>query len=245
MLSGLVIIGILFTGLLLMICFIILLRFRRVNENYIKKAKDELNGEKYVAVVLTNKSPRDESFIYPSGIMFLIKHLEKSKKPYKLMKRFDFDKFKEFVYDTNCRGLYIIGHGTRHSLDIGKGKTDVLEYGLFKGYNHPPKDFVVQLHCNNDGGESLADIIAPNTPRSYVSDSYRCTVDNLFYFISLDQPPMLMTISLATVIFASTIIGSIAKILHVFRISLHNLPKLFLNTKEADKKKSKACDTCS
>lgn len=223
MLSGLILMGILS---FLIIC--ILLYFEKINENYINKAKDESNGEKYVAVVLTNKSPRDEGFIYSSGIMFLIKHLEKNKKSYKLMKKFDFDKFKEFVYDPNCRGLYIIGHGTRHSLRIGKGKKEVLEYSLFKGFNGPSKDFVVQMHCNHGDGESLADIIAPNTSRSFVSDNYRYTVDNLLYFICLDQPSVQMSIPLATVILALTIVASIAKILHVFWTSLRNLSKTFL-----------------
>ena len=204
-------------------CLIIIVYFSIVNEKYIKKTKEELNGEKYVAVILTNKSSKDEFFIYCSGIMFLIKHLEKSKQPYKLMKKFDFNKFKKFVYDANCSGLYIIGHGTHHSLKIGKGKKEILEYSLFKGFNGPPKDFVIQLHCNNDGGESLADIIAPNTPKSFVSDSYRHVADNLFYFICLDQSPTKITLPLATVIFVSAILVGIIKPIFFIWIYLQNL----------------------
>lgn len=238
---GISITGILIIGLLI-ICSIILLCFGIANENYIKRAKEESIGEKYIAVVLTNKSSRDEEFIYPSGIMFLIKHLERSKKPYKIMKRFDFNKFKNFVYDVNCRGLYIIGHGTRHSLKIDK--REILEYSLFKGYNSPPKDFVVQLHCNHDGGESLADIIAPNTPNSFVSDSYRHIADNLLYFIRLDQSSVKMSVPLAVVILASAVLAGIGRPIFAFWMSLRNLPKRFLNMKEVDKK-LKPYETCN
>jgi len=232
----------LLTDLVLVFLFIIILViWFWKNSDYLRKAEDKYQGGKYVAVVLTNKSLDDEYAIYSSGIMFLIKHLEKSKQPYKLMKKFDFDKFKKFVYDTNCCGLYIIGHGTRHSLKIGKGKKEeeVLEYSLFKGFNGHPKDFVVQLHCNHGGGESLADIIAPNTPRSFVSDSYRNAIDNLFYFICLDQPPMQMTIFLASVILTLTIAASIIKILLGFWMFLCHLPKRLLGIEEANNEKSK------
>ncbi len=176
--------------------------FWLINGYYVNKAKDESDGEKYEAVVLTNKYFKDKYFIYLSGIMFLIMYLKKNKIPYKLMKKFDKKKFQEFIYDNSCHGLYIIGHGIRHGLNIDKN--EILYYCSFKGA--PPKKFVKQLHCNNFGGESLADIIAPNKD-SFVSDGYRRAYENLYYFIRLYQPSREILIVFGSVIiFSSAII---------------------------------------
>lgn len=186
-----------------------LILFWIVNRNYIRKVEDDLTNRRYVAVVLTNKSRWDKIFIYLSGIMFLIMHLKKNKKSYKIMKEFDIKKFEEFIIDSNCYGLYIIGHGARHCLKIGNGKKEVLDYAQFKGVKN--NKFVVQLHCNNGGGESLADIIASNSHLSYISDDYRYTLDNLLYFICLD-PSFRISIFLASVIFELSILGGIIKL---------------------------------
>jgi len=110
------------------------------------------------------------------------------------MKRFDFNKFKEYIYDPNCYGLYILGHGVRHGLKIGKSR--ILQYSEFK--DAPKKEFVVQLHCNGYGGESLVDIIATNKDKSFLNDGFRSVYDNLIYFIGLLQPSSKMLIILVT-----------------------------------------------
>ncbi|MCK4475162.1 MAG: hypothetical protein KAU16_00355 [Methanophagales archaeon] len=140
--------------------------------------EDVRKREKYVAVVLTNKSFHDKCFIYLSGIRLLRKYFFKNGISYVLMKKFNIKKFEEFIYDENCYGLYIIGHGCRHGLKIDKN--EMLYYCSFK--DAPKKDFVVQLHCNHGGGESLADIIALNKDKSYVSDNYRYPWSNWIYF---------------------------------------------------------------
>lgn len=144
-----------------------------INYSYIKKVEEEgkKKGEKYVAVVLTNKSFKDKLFIYPSGIKLLLMYIKKNKIPYILMKKFDIKKFRELIYDEKCYGLYIIGHGCRHGLKIDKN--EMLYYCSFK--DAPKKEFVVQLHCNHGGGESLADAIALNKNKSHVMDKKRYT----------------------------------------------------------------------
>jgi hypothetical protein len=159
---------------------VLLLLFWSANYLYIKKTDTEISGKKYVAVVLTN----DKS-IYFSGVMFLIMYLKKNKIPYKLMKEFDIKKFQEFIYDTNCYGLYVLGHGVRHGLKISNN--EILYYCNFK--DAPIKEFVVQLHCNEYGGESLADIIALNKDKSYVPDGFQSCYANLVYFTNLYRRP--------------------------------------------------------
>ncbi len=190
--------------------------FLILNYIYINKAKDEYNEERYEAVVLTNKSWQDKYPIYSSGVMFLLMHLKKNKKSYKLMKKFDRQKFNEFIYDANCYGLYIIGHGTRHSLKVGKGtkEEEVLEYSKFK--DAPKKEFVVQLHCNRDGGESLADILASNKHLSFVPNGYRYVGENLLYFIRKYQPSLKMLIVLSPVIIDAAINICLSKIYTTF-----------------------------
>jgi hypothetical protein len=206
---------ILLIGFLLMIINLPLVYI--VNYYYISKVKDEYDRGRYVAVVLTNKSWADKFIIYTSGIMFLVMYLKKNKISYKLMKKFDRQKFNDFINDTNCYGLYILGHGTRHSLTIGKGtKEEILEYREFKGFNGSPKDFVVQLHCNHDGGESLADIIAPNKSSSYVSDSYRLADENMIHFIYLYQPSPNMLAILVPLILLSVVSINLAKVGFVY-----------------------------
>lgn len=185
--------------------------FYVINRNYIEKTEDKLSGDKYVAVVLTNKSWRDKIMVYLSGVMFLVMHLKKNEKPYKLMKKFDINKFNEFIYDINCQGLYILGHGARDRLKVGN---ELIYYSEFK--DAPKKDFIEQLHCNNSDGESLADIIAPKTPPSFVSKGYRYAGENFLYFIRLYQPSLKMLIVLLPVIFVLEIIKCIEKVLRIF-----------------------------
>lgn len=149
------------------------------NWNYIKKVGNTNNGDKYVGVVLTNNNIFDKIFIYGSGISLLIKGLQKNHTSYKIIKKFELEEFNKFIYDEKCVGVYIIGHGMRHGLKIAKN--NVLFYCNFK--DAPKKEFVVQLHCNQYNGESLADIIANNENKSYVSDGYRWIYDNNIYFL--------------------------------------------------------------
>ncbi len=179
-----IIVGIINVLLLIFVVLLLLLLFLMANYLYIKETVDSTGGEKYVAVVLTNKSFND-LLIYLSGIMFLTMYLKKNKIPYKLMKEFDIKKFQEFIYDTNCYGLYVLGHGVRHGLKISNN--EILYYCNFK--DAPKKEFVVQLHCNEYGGESLADIIALNKDKSYVPDGFRSCYANLVYFINLYRRP--------------------------------------------------------
>lgn len=195
-----------------------LILFGIINSNYIRKAEDDFTHGRYVAVVLTNKSWIDKIFINLSGIMFLIMYLKKKDISYKILKKFDDIIFDEFIRDSNCYGLYIIGHGSRHSLKIGD-KNQVLEYTQFKGAQKN-KNFVVQLHCNNDEGDSLADIITSNNSLSYVSDGYRYPLDNLLYFICLNQQFVKISVSLALVIFELSILCGINKLAHILHLIL-------------------------
>ena len=111
----------------------------------------------------------------------MIKHLEKNQIDYKIIKHFDLDDFEKIIDDENCYGLYLLGHGSRHGFSISKD--EVLYYCKYK--DAPKIDFVVQLHCNHNGGESLADIIALNKAKSYVSDGKRSIFQNIIYLYKL------------------------------------------------------------
>ncbi len=206
MLNGTLLAGIWLVAKLLIVFFIILSIWYIINYFYINKTRDEFTGNIYEAIVLTNKSLDDNIVIYLAGIMFLVMYLKKNKKSYKLMKKFDRPKFNEFIYDQNCYGLYILGHGNRDRIGIGKGTKEEKEvmYSEFK--NAPKKEFVVQLHCNNGGGESLAEILASNKPPSFVSDSYRNPGENSLYLIRKYQPSLKMWIVLLPILLISYVI---------------------------------------
>lgn len=152
-----------------------------INWLFIKKVKDLINDEKYVGVVLTNNTLSDKFAVYGSGVMILIKYLQKNQISHKIIKKSNLEIFKEFIYDKNCYGLYIIGHGSRQSLKISKNET--CEYSNFK--DAPKKEFIVQLHCNHKEGESLADIIALNKEKSYVPSGKQYIYFNILYFVNL------------------------------------------------------------
>lgn len=158
---------------------VIILLWFGYNYLSVKTAQDNAIKGEYDAIVLTNKRLDDKRAIYLSGVGLLIRYLKKKNKPFKIMKSFDDKQFRELIYDTNCRGLYIMGHGTRHYLRIDK---KIIEYKEFR--DAPKKEFVVQLHCNHDGGESLADLIALNKDKSYVSNGTRDIFDNLYFFLN-------------------------------------------------------------
>jgi len=115
----------------------------------------------YLGIVVTTSNLQFWKYcaIYTSGLILLIGCFKNKKIPYKLLTNFngpfDTKKFKELVYDENCKELYISGHGRKHRLQISKKQN--LYYFLYP--NAHKKDKVVQLHCNHGGGKSLADFL--------------------------------------------------------------------------------------
>jgi energy-coupling factor transporter transmembrane protein EcfT len=137
-------------------------------------------GEKYVGVVVTttNLPLFKYVFIYASGTFLIIEYLKRKNQPFKLMTNFDRDRFREMVYDANCIGLYIIGHGTRHGLRISK--EEMLYYCEFP--DAPAKEFVVQLHCNHLRGKSLVEYL--NAHADFPMENVRSVNDNQAYYLN-------------------------------------------------------------
>lgn len=144
-----------------------------LNKVGIEKATKEYNlikGKRYIGIViyLNNYIEKKALVTYLSAPMLLIESLQKEDKSYKLVIDPDYKKFDELVKDPNCFELYILGHGRLYRLNIGPDKKDTIWYRDFIGY--PPKEKVVQLHCNhrdwfikNRKLQSLTDILHANT----------------------------------------------------------------------------------
>jgi len=85
------------------------------------------------------------------------------------------------VYDSNCRELYISGHGRKHRLQISKKQN--LYYFLYPCA--PKKDKVIQLHCNHEGGKSLADVL--DAKEDFLTNKTRTSSQNIRYFLDKTQ----------------------------------------------------------
>lgn len=150
-----------------------------VNYFYLKIVPEEYKiNEKYVGVVVTttNLPIIKYIFIYESGVFLLIEYLKRKNQPFKLLKKFDKKKFSDMIYDRNCTGLYIIGHGSRHGLRISK--EEMIYYCEYA--TAPTKDFVIQLHCNHLRGKSLAEYL--DAYSDFPLETVRKVIDNQIYF---------------------------------------------------------------
>ena len=122
------------------------------NKIYLQSApKEHLieKDKKYIGVVVTttNLSEKKYDFIYGCGVILFIEHLIEKKQPFKLITDVNEKNFSELVKDILCEDLYIVGHGRRYGLIIGKSKDEMIYYKQFKDVCKKRK--VVQLHCNH------------------------------------------------------------------------------------------------
>lgn len=148
------------------------------NIRYLKNAPSKyLVKKEYIGIVVTTNKLRLNGylFIYFSDIMLLIELLKRKNQPFKLLTKFDKKRFDDMIYDKNCKGLYILGHGSRHGLLISAD--EMLYYCEYK--DAPKKDFVVQLHCNHGKGESLADYLCAK--EEFPTDKKRAIHENREY----------------------------------------------------------------
>jgi len=159
------------------------------NSKYVEKnsmSKNFDKNKKHIAIILSTAYISQFNYIkmipiHANGLFFLVEHLQKQNLAYKIYDRADRQTLEDLVYNPNCYGLYILGHGTRYSLKTSK--KDICNYQNFA--DAPKKEFVIQLHCNNGGGKSLVDYIATDKNKSYAGISTRNIFDNLFYFYVL------------------------------------------------------------
>jgi len=161
-----------------------------INYIYLKKQPKfeeyKIKGD-YVGIVVTTNNLQFWKYfaIYTGGLILLIEYFKNKNIPYKLLTNFsspfDTKKFKELIFDINCKELYISGHGRKHRLQISKKEN--LYYFLFS--SAPKKDKIVQLHCNHGGGKSLADFL--NAKEDFLTDSMRTSTQNLKYFLNITK----------------------------------------------------------
>ena len=150
-----------------------------VNYFYLKIVPEEFRiTERYVGVVITttNLTVYRYIFVYASGIFLLIEYLKRKNQPFKLLRKFDKKKFSDMIYDKNCKGLYILGHGTRHGLRVSKD--EMVYYCEFA--NAPKKEFIIQLHCNHLRGKSLVEYL--DAQSDFSMETTRTVNDNQNYF---------------------------------------------------------------
>lgn len=124
----------------------------KANKIYLRNAPKEYlieKDKKYIGVFVTTTNLNEEKydFVYGSGVILFIEYLIKKKQPFRLITDVNEKNFSELVKDTNCENLYIVGHGRRYGLIIGKSKDEMIYYKQFKDAGKKRK--VVQLHCNH------------------------------------------------------------------------------------------------
>ncbi|MCK4364510.1 MAG: hypothetical protein KAW45_00500 [Thermoplasmatales archaeon] len=160
----------------------------KINEKYILKVPENFEikeGEEYIGIVMSNSNMPEKKlfFTYGAGLILFLEYLIRNKKPYKFLKennrknKFNKSKFRELVYDKNCKELYILGHGRRHALKISDKE---FLYYLFYA-NAPPKKKVIQLHCNLGNYVSLSELL--NADKDFKEKGSRWLWQDVIYFL--------------------------------------------------------------
>lgn len=129
--------------LILVIPFLIWCFF---NSYYIKKYNISKNFDKnknHVSIVIVISYIKKYDIIhlipfYGSGIYFLIKNLKKNNVNYKIYDHANMQTLKSLIYNKNCYGIYILGHGNRGNIKIAKNQ--IFNYSNFK--NAPKKNLL-------------------------------------------------------------------------------------------------------
>ena len=143
-----ILIKILIWGALLIIELIILFIldgfFSSIGECCINKILSmcKKNGEKhkgdsneYSAVLIGNNLSCYKNIITNSGacgLYFLNQYFKSNNKRCKIRQKVNKSDFDEFVLDTDCQELYILGHGSKKSFRIKNGINDI-DYSEYKG----------------------------------------------------------------------------------------------------------------
>lgn len=136
------------------------------NWHYLRKNPEFNANKKHIAIVLANSYGWGKFLIYILDIPELIEYFKKKKWAYKIYFEINKQKLYEIINNPKTTIVYLIGHGERHGIKINPEEN--VHYCEFA--NSPKKKFVAQLHCNNRGGRSLAEYIAINPAKSFVTD---------------------------------------------------------------------------
>lgn len=123
------------------------------------KYPENLGNEPHIAIIIAdNFSIFSYLFrglpLYADGVDILVNSFQNNK-PYKIYNKLTKSQFIDVVNNINAKSLIIFGHGKRHSLSLNS--KDSIHYCELRGA--PMKDYIAQLHCNGEGGESLNEII--------------------------------------------------------------------------------------
>ena len=143
--------------------------------SYTNRNRDFQSNKEHTAIILANNYFPEKFTLYLDGIDLLIKCLKTKKESYKVYKEVTGNDFKEIVRNQKVKSLYIFGHGCKHGIKLGRN--DFVYYCELQ--DAPKKDFIAQLHCNHQGGFSLADYLAK---KSYVIDGKISWLQNRLYF---------------------------------------------------------------
>ncbi|MBU1205173.1 MAG: hypothetical protein KKE93_04675 [Nanoarchaeota archaeon] len=137
---------------------------------FVKRNKDYESEGKHRAIIIANDYKFNKESFYVDGAEILIRYFLKNKIPYKVYDKINKQKFKEIILNNNIEHVYIFGHGSKHKITIKK--KEYLFYCEFEGYPKN-KEFIGQFHCNVGGGKSLAEYIAKNPKKCFVTNNMR------------------------------------------------------------------------
>ena len=127
--------------------------------------KIKMNKSTHAVIIVGENNPKNLWYLcnpnYSLEILTIIDYLKLKGNEFSvniIKEKEDLDKI---MFDKNVKEIYLLGHGRRHSFKLKDG--EVIDYCRYKDCT---KDFVFQLHCNHDGGESLAEYVVPEKNKS-------------------------------------------------------------------------------
>jgi len=135
------------------------------DRRYVHKNMEFNVNKKYSAIILASNYWPEKISVYSIDIPKLLKTLKLKKESYKVYEFVSAKEFKKIINNPKVSNVYILGHGQRHGVKLGKN--ECIYYCEFK--NAKKKEAIFQFHCNHYGGKSLADYILSKKGISFVT----------------------------------------------------------------------------
>ncbi len=118
---------------------------------------------------------------YDLDLLFLVKYLKLKDEDFSIYKNVDIETLDGIMSNENIKSVYLFGHGRRHGFGIDSNT--VVDYCR---YNDPKykKDYVYQIHCNHQKGNSLVEYVVDekNRKECLPEDGYlsNLTINQMF-----------------------------------------------------------------
>lgn len=139
-----------------------------------KYEKKECRDEEHAIIIINNKNPDDNRYIFESGIDILAEYFLQSSIKFKIYNCHNPQDFYESIKLSKAPNLWIFGHGTRHRISFGNETEDKCPFCKIAETDR--RSFIAQFHCCNGTGKTLWEYLSDKP--GIFSEGFRDSLQN-------------------------------------------------------------------